>query len=199
VNGTVFVAIAKVYNDTPYGTFGTAVPVAQVVPSAWSMGTMLDLGVISGLHNWGSPGVNGFRTSIGVFNPADFQQQVVAEVYDEYGYYIWGKTLNVPAATLIQFSVPKNVQFSNAAGWGLNAGGAQGTVPIFAYATVVDNKTGDGVFKSAMVFYENNLKRASEEDVDAAEEEQMRRIFANLLEQENPMIRRAGERIAPAP
>ena len=56
VNGTVFAAIGKVYNDTPFGTFGTSVPVAQVVPSAWSMGTMLDLGLISGLHNWAQLG-----------------------------------------------------------------------------------------------------------------------------------------------
>ena len=199
VSGTVFAAIAKVYNDTAYGTFGTSVPVAQVVPSAWSMGTMLDFGVVSGLHNWGTAGVNGFRTSVGVFNPADFAQQIVVEVYDEYGYYIWGKTLSVPALALTQFAVPSNIQFANAAGWGLNNGGAYGTVPVFAYATVVDNKTGDGVFKNAMVFYENNLKQMSAQEVDAAEDEQMRKIFANLLQQENPTIRRAGERIAPKP
>ena len=70
---------------------------------------------------------------------------------------------------------------------------------MFAYATVVDNRTGDGVFKNAMVFYENNLKKAPQEEVDAAQEEHMRKIFADLLEQENPMIRRAGDRIEPMP
>jgi len=199
VSGTVFAAVGKVYNDTPYGTFGTSVPVAQVVPSAWSMGTMLDFGLISGLHNFGTVGVNGFRTSVGVFNPADFTQQIVLEVYDSYGYFVWGKTINLPGLTFKQIAVPSNVQFADASGWGVNNGGAYGTVPVFAYATVVDNKTGDGVFKNAMVFYENNLKQMSAENERVAMDEHLRKIFSNLLEQENPKIRRAGERITPAP
>lgn len=195
--GTAFAAVGKVYNDTPYGTFGTSVPVGQFIPSAWSMGDPLPFGLVSGLHNWGTPGVDGFRTSVGIFNPADFTQQILLEVVDGWGYVVWSKTVNVPGLTFTQLSVPRNVQFSDAAGWGTNYGGSWGTVPVIAYATVVDNKTGDGVFKSAMIFYENNLKKMSNEDIHAAQEDHMRKIFADLLNEGNPKIRRAGERIAP--
>jgi hypothetical protein len=197
-SGTAFAAIGKVYNETPYGTFGTTVPVGQFVPAAWSMGTPLPFGLVSGLHNWGTPGVDGFRTSMGVFNPADFSQQIVLEVVDSWGYLVWSKKINVPGLTFKQFAVPSNVQFSNAAGWGTNNGGAYGTVEVIAYATVVDNKTGDGVFKSAMIFYENNLKKMSVEEIEAAQEEHMRKVFADLLNKDSPKIRRAGERIAPS-
>jgi hypothetical protein len=199
-NGTAFAAIGKVYNDTPAGTFGTTVPVGQYVPAAWSMGYPLPFGLVSGLHNWGTPGVNGFRTSVGIFNPADFTQEIIIEVVDSEGYIIWSKTLNVPALTFIQVAAPKKLQFANAAGWGTNNGGTHGTtIPVIAYATVVDNRTGDGVFKSAMIFYENNLKKMSTEEIEAAQEEHMRKIFAKLLKQENPQIRRAGERMVPLP
>jgi len=195
VSGTSFAAVGKVYNDTPFGTFGTTVPVGQFVPSAWSMGDPLPFGLISGLHNWGTPGVSGFRTSVGVFNPADFAQTILMEAVDSFGYLLWSKSLNVPGLTFIQVAVPKSVQFSDGAGWGTNFGGTWGTVPVISYATVVDNKTGDGVFKSAMIFYENNLKKLSAGELKAAQEEHMHKIFANLLRTENPQIRRIGERI----
>lgn len=196
---TSFAAVAKVYNDTPIGTFGTSVPVGQYIPAAWSVGRQLEFGFISGVHNWGTLGESGFRTSVGIFNPASFPQNIDVGVYDGYGNLVWAKNLTVAALTVKQFSVPKNVQFASAAGVGINNGGSGGTVPVLAYATVVDNRTGDGVFKSAMTIYENNLKSMPNEDLHAAQEEHMREIFENLLSQENPRIRRAGERLTPGP
>jgi hypothetical protein len=196
---TAFAAIAKVYNDTPAGTFGTSVPVAQIVPEAWSMGDPLPIGVVSGVHNFGTPGVSGFRSAVGIFNPATFAQQIDILVLDSYGHVVWSKTVSVPGWTIKQYSVPQRVQFQNSAGIGINNGGASGTVQVFAYATVVDNRTGDGVFKPAMIFYENVLKSSATQEIKEAEETLMRKLFKGLLDEENPQIRRAGERMVPGP
>ena len=198
-NRTAFAAIAKVYNDTPGGTYGTSVPVGQIVPEAWSMGNPLPFGLVSGVHNFGTAGVSGFRTSVGIFNPADFTQDFSIGVIDSYGNLVWQKNISIPGWSVKQVSVPKNVEFASASGLGVNHGGAYGTVQAFAYATVVDNRTGDGVFKPAMIFYENVLKSSAVQEVDEAEEKFMRKIFADLLKEENPKIRRAGGRVVPAP
>ena len=197
---TAFAAIAKVYNDTPSGTYGTSVPVGQIIPEAWSMGSPEPFGMVSGVHNFGSAGVNGFRAAVGIFNPADFAQTISVYVTDSYGYLVWSKDITVPGWSMKQVSMPSNVQVADGAGIGVNNGGAYGIAQVFSYATVVDNRTGDGVFKPGMIFYENVSKASTASDeVNQAEENFMRRIFADALKQENPTIRRAGERIAPKP
>jgi hypothetical protein len=193
---TRFAAIGKVYNNTPSGTYGTSVPVGMYIPAAWSMGTPLDFGIVSGIHNYGTAGVSGFRTSVGVFNPASFPQDIEFAALDSSGNQLWSKREQVPAFTQRQWTVPANVQFENGLGVGVNHGGANDIDFVFAYASVVDNRTGDGVYKSAMVFYDNNLKKGSGEEQEMAQREHVRGFFEDLLSG-TPQIRRAGERLSP--
>ena len=71
---TLFVVSVKIYNTDPRGTFGQAVPVGSYIPDPWGIAYPYAYGIATGIQNYGTVGVDGFRTNLGVFNPADVAQ-----------------------------------------------------------------------------------------------------------------------------
>jgi hypothetical protein len=148
---TRFVVGVKIYNTDPRGTFGQALPMGSYIPEAWSIGSPLSYGLVTGIQNYGTAGVNGFRTNVGVFNPADWAQVIEFHVFDNQGQQLWSTTRTVPAMSQIQISIPSWVVVHGGVGLGVN----NGTVFVFPYASIVDNKSGDGVYRPFSIGYEN--------------------------------------------
>lgn len=187
VGNTTFAAIAKVYNDTPAGTLGASVPIARIGAAVEDTGAPPEFGVIPGVHNWGEAGVDGFRTSIGIFNPAVFEQRVLVEALHPLGIRLWSRWVDVPGLSFTQFRVPRTVQFANASCRSTNHGGLDERFPVLTYATVVDNRTNDGVFKSATVFQQDSTVEAAAVGPETANEDHLRKIFSELLDKELPV------------
>ena len=148
---TRFVVGVKIYNTDPRGTFGQALPIGSYVPEAWSIGQPMSYGLVTGIQNYGTAGVSGFRTNVGLFNPAFFSQQIEFYVFDQNGYQKWHTTRTVPALSQIQISIPSNIVVRDGIGVGVN----HGTQFVWPYCSIVDNKSGDGVYRPFSIGYEN--------------------------------------------
>jgi hypothetical protein len=146
-----FSAAVRVFNDQPGGTFGLNVePEIDVGMYGGSfIGDPTLFGCASGLQNYGSAGVNGFRTSVGFFNTQDIGQNLTVMTYDEDGDVMWEEDYWVPAFTQIQMKVPKNVTISGG-GVDVNHDGDQW---VLGYMTVTDNRSGDGLYRPLQVLY----------------------------------------------
>ena len=148
---TRFVVGVKIYNTDPRGTFGQALPIGSYVPEAWSIGRPMSYGVMTGIQNYGTAGVSGFRTNVGLFNPATFSQFIEFYVFDSNGNEKWYTTRTVPAMSQIQIAIPSSVVVRNGVGVGVN----NGSQFVWPYASIVDNKSGDGVYRAFSIGYEN--------------------------------------------
>jgi hypothetical protein len=141
------IVTSKTYNQTPAGTFGDAfagVPLAQGFgpgQSAW----------LTGLSQSVSD-TTGFRTNIGVVNAGPHWVQVAVALYASDGTWLGTRTVSLLA---YQFQQLDRV-FAGLAPGGVDGGYAlvssdtPGAV-LFAYASVIDNATGDPIGVSAAV------------------------------------------------
>ncbi len=146
---TLFAVSVKIYNTDPRGTFGQTVPMGSYIPDPWGVAYPLSYGVATGIQNYGAVGVSGFRTNLGVFNPADVAQEFEFHVYGNEGQELWSTTRNVPAMSQIQFAIPAGVVVQNGALLGV----IHGDWFMFGYASTADNRSGDGVYKPLSVEY----------------------------------------------
>jgi len=140
---TIFVVSVKIYNTDPRGTFGQDVPMGSYIPDPWGVAYPTTNGLATGIQHYGTVGVNGFRTNLGVFNAADVAQDFEFHVYDYDGNELWSTTRTVPAMTQIQIAIPAAVVVED----GVVLGVINGSWFMYGYASIVDNKSGDGVFR----------------------------------------------------
>ena len=146
-----FSASVRVFNDQPDGTFGLNVE-PEIDAGRYggsAIGDLMPFACASGLRNYGSAGVSGFRTSVGFFNTQDEGQNLEVMVYDSDGDVKWSEELFVPRFTQIQMKVPKNASFS---GGGIDVY-HDGDLWVLSYITVTDNRTGDGLYRPLQVLY----------------------------------------------
>ena len=148
---TRFLVGVKIYNTDPRGTFGQALPIGSYVPEAWSIGSPMHYGLVTGIQNYGTAGVSGFRTNVGLFNPAPYSQLIEFYVFDKNGTQRWYTSRSVPAMSQIQISIPSNISVRDGVGVGIN----NGNQFVWPYASIVDNKSGDGVYRPFSIGYEN--------------------------------------------
>jgi hypothetical protein len=140
-DGTGLVATSRTYNDAPSGTFGQAVPAVSVeaVPPG---GQAVRL---SHLAHSRDPGA-GSRTNIGVLNAGPEPLEVLVDLYAGDGSFLGRRPLWVPPHALHQESdVFRHVTTAGVDG-GSAIVGTSTSRPFIAYASVVDNVTGDPVY-----------------------------------------------------
>lgn len=100
--------------------------------------------IASGIRNEGTLGVTGYRTNIGAVNLGRYSATVYVSVYDEDGRTVRSNIpLEVPPQGHIQDRLPVTVDHGSVEF--LVEDRFQDAV-VFAYASVVDNRTADGVY-----------------------------------------------------
>ncbi len=157
-------ATSRTYTSNPNGAGGTY---GQFVPALTASGAAVRQLVLTGLHAWGDEASGeGYRTNIGFVNQsAQLVPRIYIKVYDASGQLVGQyqnkasgdpflslgahgfvqydtilRTLDHPVNELRDFSIV--ITFSNVAGHPT-------AEPVSAYATVVDNATGDATFLMA--------------------------------------------------
>jgi hypothetical protein len=102
--------------------------------------------VLQGLSHSADP-TTGFRTNLGAYNGNDLPQQVTFVLYEQGGSELARRTLSVPARTPVQLSnafqalgIRRDVRDAYCTVT------AEGGLPLFAYATVTDNRSQDPMF-----------------------------------------------------
>jgi hypothetical protein len=141
--------VGRIFNDTPNGTFGQFIRGAEDAERRSS-------GVLPALKNTPSIPNTGFRTNIGWFNPntTDLNVTFTARALD--GMVLDTATVLIPALTQSQlalnqlfdgldFSIDTYVTFTS-----VNTASPPVATPLFVYASVIDNITGDAIFIPAL-------------------------------------------------
>ena len=137
-----FALTSRTYDRTPIGTMGQTVPPATDVASDSSPAT-------STLYIPGLISNAGFRTNLGLVMSATTPMTVVVSINGADGRTLGSRTFNVAAGmtTHVQFGTPTVAAAPfDAAGAVVRISGGTGTV--IAYASIVDNATGDASFVS---------------------------------------------------
>jgi hypothetical protein len=137
-----FALTSRTYDLTPAGTMGQTVPPATDVASDGNSAT-------STLYIPGLISNAGFRTNLGLVMSATTPMTVVVSINGAGGQTLGTRTFNVAAGmtTHVQFGTP------SVAAAPFDAAGAvvqisAGTGTVIAYASIVDNATGDASFVS---------------------------------------------------
>lgn len=127
------VARARVYNVGEHGEYGQSVPGVEVSK------------LVSAHYLTGVTGVDGNRTNVGVSNPTTVDAMIFISLRDTSGAERGGFATVIPARSYRQF----NDIFSSFQAGPLNAAMVQVqslNVPVYAYASIVRNDTGDATF-----------------------------------------------------
>jgi hypothetical protein len=94
------------------------------------------------VQNHGTAGVNGFRTNIGFWHTGFSNEVLRVRLFDANGNQIWAKNVTVEKHKPYVMSLPKNVQNGSLA---ISPMGEY--VDCAVYISVIDNKSGDGVYR----------------------------------------------------
>lgn len=136
---------SRTYTTGEAGTLGQGVPAA---PVSGALRPGRD-GRLAGLAQ-APDRTGGFRTNLGLVNLADHPVEVTIRLADQGGVELGVLTESLPAARPVQLNevlrplAPEGVEHATATISVVTAGGA-----VSAYATVVDNRSGDTVFMRA--------------------------------------------------
>lgn len=149
----IYPLTVKVYNQTDHGTYGLSVAPAPLLAID---GDIKQDFLATGLRHYGTPGVDGFRTSIGVFNAEDWPQEINMFVADQHGEIVWERTETVASKSQVQFLLPQSISF-NAGTAVISRAEEVVEWGIFPYVTVTDNQTGDGRFINAAQFWRGDV------------------------------------------
>jgi hypothetical protein len=148
VTSTMPVAVtSRIYNDlrgTNRGTFGQFISAATRA-TAWRRGILPQL---SNRALTSSP--SGFRTNVGLFNPNTSTASLRLELRDAGGALLGTQTLDVAALSQFQTSIATvfpTLDLSDRANLTLTF---DSSVPVVAYASVVDNVSSDQIFVMAI-------------------------------------------------
>jgi hypothetical protein len=133
-----FGAAVRINNQTVNGTYGQEVPMVTQDSDVYFAD--LVFGLAAGARNWGKPGESGFRTNIGVTNMSDEPETIAVEVYaNNQERRVWEDTRSLAPGEIQQFAIPESVTVND------------GTVVLSGrgcgYISVVDNRTGDAIFR----------------------------------------------------
>jgi hypothetical protein len=129
-------AMSRTYNQASSGTFGQGIPgrsAAQAIPTGRK-------GYLMQLHQ-----NSAYRTNIGFLNPTSATLTLRVDFYNESGDFLG--TQNYTLAPYEQFQ--DNQVFTKVTGTSVTNGRAEVKTtggPVLAYASVVDNATGDGTY-----------------------------------------------------
>ncbi len=142
-----FIVRSKTFNNASSGTFGQAIP--GVISGLMDFPTEELSAISTGIRNFGSAGVSGYRTNVGALNLGRYTVRVLVNVYDELGRTV-AKDLpfDVPPQGHIQDRLPVTIDRGSIEFFVFDPGAKDpdGYAVVFAYASVVDNRSGDPVY-----------------------------------------------------
>lgn len=142
-----FVVRSKTFNNASSGTFGQAIP--GVIAGLMDFPTEQLSAISTGIRNFGSVGVNGYRTNVGALNLGRYTVRMLVNVYDELGRTVAKDILfEIPPQGHIQDRLPVTIDRGTLEFFVFDPGvnDDDGFAVVFAYASVVDNKSGDPVY-----------------------------------------------------
>jgi hypothetical protein len=142
-----FVVRSNTFNNASSGTYGQAIP--GVISGLMDFSFEQLSAVTSGVRNFGQPNVNGFRTNVGALNLGRCTVHMRVNVYDELGRTV-AKDLpfDVPPLGHVQDKLPTTIDRGTLEYFIDDpcVGDTKARALVFAYASVVDNKSGDPVY-----------------------------------------------------
>ncbi|MGK2860016.1 MAG: hypothetical protein ACSLFQ_22700 [Thermoanaerobaculia bacterium] len=142
-----FVVRSKTFNNASSGTFGQAIP--GVISGLMDFPTEQLSAISTGIRSFGSVGVNGFRTNVGALNLGRFTVRMLVNVYDEQGNTV-AKDIpfDVPPLGHVQDPLPVTIERGSLEFFVFDPGAndPDGYAVVFAYASVIDNRSGDPVY-----------------------------------------------------
>ncbi|MGA7615577.1 MAG: hypothetical protein WBX15_10405 [Thermoanaerobaculia bacterium] len=146
-----FLVTSRTYNNASSGTYG------QSIPGTW-VGLQADgiTAIANGVTNDDYPAYRiGYRTNVGVLNLSRSSIEVMVAVYDADGSQV-GESIpfNVEPQGLEQFPLSQALADTD-----LNGGSLEfwidndplGDAVVFPYASVVDNRSGDAIYKNPVL------------------------------------------------
>jgi hypothetical protein len=145
VDGAEVLVTSRTYTKSSSGSYGQAIP-AHTAPQSISYGESGRLIQLS----YSKASDAGFRTNLGFLNPGMSEVAVIADLYQADGSYLGAIELSLGALEQHQVTnafarvTDEDVVVAYAVVWTDTPGAS-----FFAYASVVDNLTGDAVFVSA--------------------------------------------------
>ena len=140
-----FAASVKIYNNASSGTYGQEIPpVSPRNPWALLSGSTA---LIPGIQNHGVAGQSGFRTNIGLFNSGGETDTVEVYLHSDNGNLLWSRQVSLDGYSLTQFAVPSSISVHD----GIVTVVVDGPSPVIAYASIVDNRTGDGSLRNTYI------------------------------------------------
>ncbi len=138
-SGRIAVASRLYTPSKPAPTFGQYVPGLPLDRAAGRL-------IVPSL-SFSADSTTGFRSNVGVYNPTDIAQDVTFSLYQTDGTFLGKTTRNVAARALVQINniflaagVAQNVESAYCVMEGV------GNVPLFGFASVLDNQSQDPIF-----------------------------------------------------
>lgn len=142
-----FLVNSKTFNSLSAGTFGQSIE--GVYDGLYDLRYDGITSIATGIQNWGTNRVNGFRTNVGATNLGRSSVTMRVYVYDAAG----NEVRNIP------FQVPPMTHFQDALPVVLQSGSLEFVIEddlywesaddyaiVFPYASIVDNRTGDPIY-----------------------------------------------------
>lgn len=142
-----FVVRSNTFNNASSGTYGQAIP--GVISGLMDFEFEKLSAVSAGVRNFGTTGQSGFRTNVGALNLGRYTVRMRVTVYNDLGQTV-AKDIpfDVPPQGHIQDRLPVTIDRGTLEYFiddpGVND--PDGYAIVFAYASVVDNKSGDPVY-----------------------------------------------------
>jgi|GEM_PF-3787044 len=147
-----FVVSVKVANvGSPSGSFNMEVPSANVLVDfigSWPA-------YFTGIRHFGQPGVNGYRTNIGIWNIGSTATLKVT-LYDAQGGIRWQQYVLAERHKSVLIPIPDAVSLDQGA---LVVDPMGQYVYAVVYVSVVDNKTSDGLFRPPLTANPNDIAK----------------------------------------
>ena len=142
-----FVVRSNTYNNASSGTFGQAIPGVISGLMDWEFEGLS--AVATGVRNFGTAGQNGFRTNVGALNLGRYTVRMYVNVYNDLGQTVAKDVpFDVPPLGHVQDRLPVTIDRGTLEFFiddpGVN--NPDDRALVFAYASVVDNKSGDPVY-----------------------------------------------------
>lgn len=142
-----FVVRSNTFNNASSGTFGQAIPgaIAGLMDFEFEQLSAISAGV----RNFGTTGQSGFRTNVGAVNLGRYTVRMLVNVYDELGRTV-AKDIpfDIPPQGHVQDRLPVTIDRGTLEYFIFDPGvnDPEGYAVVFAYASVVDNRSGDPVY-----------------------------------------------------
>lgn len=142
-----FAVRSNTFNNASAGTYGQAIP--GVISGLMDFPFEQLSAVSTGIRNFGQTGQSGFRTNVGALNLGRYTVRMLVNVYDELGKTV-AKDIpfDIPPQGHIQDRLPVTIDRGTLEYFIYDPGvnDPDGYAVVFAYASVVDNKSGDPIY-----------------------------------------------------